>query len=158
MNKEDPELILGKMRCLEALGEWYTGSSSTICCFFFIYRYPRNFWSHWFVADGPNQPRIGTLYLQWVSFYLMFLFRVLFSRLHIYSFISNPGENMNFYTLDSFFSPPLDIFPLSRGNLFDISPLRTMWKGLDSADQSGFYPVVREAAAALQRNLTTLEL
>lgn len=23
MNKEDPELILGRMRCLEALGEWY---------------------------------------------------------------------------------------------------------------------------------------
>lgn len=22
MNKEDPELILGRMRCLEALGEW----------------------------------------------------------------------------------------------------------------------------------------
>ncbi len=23
MNKDDPELILGRMRCLEALGEWY---------------------------------------------------------------------------------------------------------------------------------------
>ncbi|MED6262253.1 hypothetical protein ATANTOWER_016699 [Ataeniobius toweri] len=23
MNKEEPELILGRMRCLEALGEWY---------------------------------------------------------------------------------------------------------------------------------------
>lgn len=29
MNKEDPELILGRMRCLEALGEWYVGSSSS---------------------------------------------------------------------------------------------------------------------------------
>lgn len=26
MNKEDPELILGRMRCLEALGEWYVGT------------------------------------------------------------------------------------------------------------------------------------
>lgn len=32
MNKEDPELILGRMRCLEALGEWYV--SSHICCEF----------------------------------------------------------------------------------------------------------------------------
>lgn len=29
MNKEDPELILGRMRCLEALGEWYVGSSTS---------------------------------------------------------------------------------------------------------------------------------
>lgn len=32
MNKEDPELILGRMRCLEALGEWYV--ISRICCEF----------------------------------------------------------------------------------------------------------------------------
>ncbi len=32
MNKEDPELILGRMRCLEALGEWY--GVSHICCEF----------------------------------------------------------------------------------------------------------------------------
>lgn len=32
MNKEDPELILGRMRCLEALGEWYV--ISHVCCEF----------------------------------------------------------------------------------------------------------------------------
>lgn len=66
-----------------------------------------------------------------ISFHLMFLFWVDFSRLQNYSFISNLGENLNFYTLVSFFFlSPLDIFPLSRGNLFltslDIGPLRTM--------------------------------
>lgn len=29
MNKEDPELILGRMRCLEALGEWYVSCKSS---------------------------------------------------------------------------------------------------------------------------------
>lgn len=133
MNKEDPELILGRMRCLEALGEWYI-SSSSICRLFVTYHYPRNLRSHWFVADAA-------LFICRISFQLVFLFWGRFFQVTELFIHFEPWREFELLHFRFIFSS-LDIFPLSRGNLFltrlDIIPLRIMWKGLDSADQSSF--------------------